>query len=90
MDIANRLARNEQEISQVEEEKLEWEQWLGLFWEHPPALDPEAVGRAMQVIRDRIRGLEDRKRALLQEKEALHVELALESNHGGNGDNGGN
>lgn len=92
MDTANRLARNEQEISQVEEEKLQWEQMLGLFWEHPPALDPEAVGRAMQRIRDRIRGLEDRKRALLQEKEALHVELAfaLESNRGGNGDNGGN
>lgn len=93
MDIANRLARNEQEISQVEEEKLQQEQMLGLFWEHPPALlDPEAVGRAMQWIRDRIRDLEDKKRALLQEKEALLVDLAfaLESNRGGNGDNGGN
>lgn len=89
MDIANRLARNEQEISQVEEDKLEWEQLLGLYWEHPPALDPEAVGRAMQVIRDRIRGLEDRNRALLQEKEALLVELAFEK-RGGNGYNGGN
>ncbi|KAI3842468.1 hypothetical protein MKX03_035075 [Papaver bracteatum] len=92
MDIANRLARNEQEISQVEEEKLQQEQMLGLFWEHPPALDPEAVGRAMQWIRDRIRDLEDKKRALLQEKEALLVDLAfaLESNRGGNGDNRGN
>ncbi|KAI3898544.1 hypothetical protein MKX03_021154 [Papaver bracteatum] len=74
MDIANRLARNEKEISQVEEEKLQQERMLGLFWEHPPALDPEA------------------KRALLQEKEALHVDLAfaLESNRGRNGDNGGN
>ncbi|KAI3830817.1 hypothetical protein MKW92_006045 [Papaver armeniacum] len=77
MDIANRLARNEQEISQVEEEKLQREQMLGL---------------AMQWIRDRIRDLEDKKRALLQEKEALLVDLAfaLESNRGGNGDNGGN
>ncbi|MCL7051289.1 hypothetical protein MKW94_017291 [Papaver nudicaule] len=62
---------------------------LGLFWEHPPALDPEVVGRAMQWIRDRIRDLEDKKRALLQEREALHVDLAfaLERNRGGNGDN---
>ncbi|RZC93233.1 hypothetical protein C5167_029307 [Papaver somniferum] len=92
MDIANRLVRNEQEISQVEEEKLQQEQMLGLFWEHPPVLDPEAVGRAIQRIRDRIRDMEDKKRALLQEKEALLVDLAfaLESNRGGNGDNGGN
>ncbi|GFP89143.1 hypothetical protein PHJA_001058000, partial [Phtheirospermum japonicum] len=27
-----------------------------LFWEHPPALDPEVVGRMMQLIRDHIRG----------------------------------
>ncbi|MCL7033758.1 hypothetical protein MKW94_005726 [Papaver nudicaule] len=72
MDIANRLAINEQEISQVEEEKLQREQMLGLSWKHPTALDPEA--------------------ALLQEREALHVDLAfaLERNRGGNGDNGGN
>ncbi|MCL7028099.1 hypothetical protein MKW94_023298 [Papaver nudicaule] len=88
MDIANRLARNEQEISQVEEEKLQREQMLGLFWEHPPALDPEAVGRAMQWIRDRIRDLEDKKRALLQEREALHVDLAFRNRGGDN--NGGN
>ncbi|KAI3973027.1 hypothetical protein MKX01_019685 [Papaver californicum] len=45
----------------------------------------------MQWIRDRIRDMEDKKRALLQEKEALHVDMAfsLESNHGGNGDNVG-
>ncbi|KAI3992731.1 hypothetical protein MKX01_021692 [Papaver californicum] len=64
---------------------------LGMFWEHPPALDPKAVGRAIQWIRDRIHDLEDTKRALLQEKEALHVDLAfsLESNRGGNKDSGG-
>ncbi|KAI3879182.1 hypothetical protein MKW98_028749 [Papaver atlanticum] len=92
MDIANILTRNEKEISQVEEEKLQQERMLGLFSEHPPSLDPEAVGRAMQWILHRIHDLEDKKRSLLQEKEALHVDLAfaLESNRGGNGDNKGN
>ncbi|KAI3872670.1 hypothetical protein MKX03_004245 [Papaver bracteatum] len=77
MDIENRLARNEQEIFQVEEENLQQEKMLGLLWEHPPVVDPEAVIRAIQWIRDRIRDLEDKKRALLQEKEALLVDLAF-------------
>ena len=77
MDIASRLERIELEIFQVEEEKLELEQRLGLFWEHPPALDPEAVGRAMQFLRNRIRGLENRKRALLQERQALIVQAVI-------------
>ena len=55
---------------------------LGLFWEHPPALDPEAVGRAMQLIRDRIRGLEDRKRALLDEQKELIVRAATLGDRG--------
>ena len=78
MDIAGRLERIQQEIQTVENEKLQREQMLGLFWEHPPALDPEAVGRAMQLIRDRIRGLEDRKRALalLDEQKELIVRAA--------------
>lgn len=76
MDLFTRLERIPQEISQVEEEKLEWEQRLGLFWEHPPALEPEAVGRAMQLIRDRIRGLEDRRRSLLNEQKELIVQAA--------------
>lgn len=66
----------------MEEEKLEWEQRLGLFWEHPPALDPEAVGRAMQSIRDRIRGLEDRKRDLLDEQKGLIVRAATLGDRG--------
>nr|VDD26601.1 unnamed protein product [Brassica rapa] len=49
MDIANRLASIQQEIQTVENEKLQCEQMLGLFWEHPPALDPEVVGRRMQL-----------------------------------------
>ncbi|KAI3948159.1 hypothetical protein MKX01_014758 [Papaver californicum] len=76
----------------MEEEKLQQEQMLGIFWEHPPALDHEAIGRAIQWIRDRIRDLEDNKRALLQEKEALHVDMAfaLESNRGKKRENRGN
>nr|GEZ98255.1 hypothetical protein [Tanacetum cinerariifolium] len=31
------------EIRQVEQQKLQCKQMLGLFWEHPPALDPEDV-----------------------------------------------
>lgn len=83
MDIAGRLAEIQQSIESVENEKLQREQMLGLFWEHPPALDPEAVGRMMQLIRDRIRGLEDRKRALLQEQEMLIVEAASHIRGGG-------
>lgn len=84
MDLFTRLAQITQEISQVEEEKVELEQRLGLFWEHPPALDPETVGRMMQLIRDRIRGLKDRKRALLEEQRELIVQqtAALRNNRG--------
>ncbi|KAK1429832.1 hypothetical protein QVD17_12088 [Tagetes erecta] len=49
---------------------------LGLFWEHPPALDPEVVGNMMQSTRDRIRGLEDRIQALLTEQKELVVRAA--------------
>ncbi|KAI3668601.1 hypothetical protein L1987_88396 [Smallanthus sonchifolius] len=52
MDIAGRLATIQQEIRQAENEKLQQEQRLGLFWEHPPALDPEIVGGMMQLTRD--------------------------------------
>ncbi|CAN1142436.1 hypothetical protein LINPERPRIM_LOCUS26025 [Linum perenne] len=65
MDPALRLSLIPQEISQAEEEKLECEQLLGLFWEHSPTINLEAIARVMQKIRDQIRGLEDRKRALL-------------------------
>ncbi|CAI0401007.1 unnamed protein product [Linum tenue] len=87
--IAERLSQINHEIQNVENEKLQDECLLGLFWEHPPALDPEVIGRAMQQIRDRISGLEDRRRALLEEKQALIVEGAIR-NRRGNGNNGGN
>ncbi|GJZ16443.1 hypothetical protein Tco_0552120 [Tanacetum coccineum] len=44
---------------------------LGLFWEHPHALDLEDVGRRMQFLRDRIQSLENQKRALLEEEKDL-------------------
>ncbi|KAK1411295.1 hypothetical protein QVD17_37842 [Tagetes erecta] len=82
MDITGRLATIQQEIGQVENEKLQQEQMLGLFWEHPPALDPEVVGNMMQSTRDRIRGLEDRIQALLTEQKELVVRAAtLDSFH---------
>lgn len=71
--IAGRLATIQTEILQVEQRKLQCEQMLGLFWEHPPALDPEDVGRRMQFLRDRIRSLENQKRALLEEEKDLIV-----------------
>ncbi|KAL3820390.1 hypothetical protein ACJIZ3_006295 [Penstemon smallii] len=52
MDIAGRLFFVQQEIQTVENEKLQQEQMLDLFWEHPPVLDPEVVGRMMQLIRE--------------------------------------
>lgn len=82
MDIAGRLFSIQQEIQTVENEKLQQEQMLGLFWEHPPALDPEVVGRMMQSIRDRIRGLEDRRRALLNEEKGLIVRAATLGDRG--------
>ena len=82
MDPALRLSLIPQEISQAEEEKLECEQLLGLFWEHPPALDPEVVGNMMQLTRGRIRGLEDRIRALLAEQKELIVRAATLGDRG--------
>ena len=82
MDITGRLATIQQEIGLVENEKLQQEQRLGLFWEHPPALDPEVVGKMMQVTRDRIRGLEDRRRALLAEQQELIIRAATLGDRG--------
>lgn len=82
MDIAQRLSAIQQEIQTVETEKLQQEQMLGLIWEHPPAIDPEIVGRVMQQIRDRIRGLEERKRVLLEEEQALIVQAVTPGHRG--------
>jgi len=82
MDIAQRLSTIKQEIQTVENEKLQREQMLGLLWEHPPALDPERVGEFMQRIRDQIFALEERKRALLQEEQALIVQAVTHERRG--------
>ncbi|MCE5167369.1 hypothetical protein HAX54_050698, partial [Datura stramonium] len=58
MDTFLRLQEIYIEISRVEEEKLQSEQRLGLFWEHLPPLDPEVIANMMQSIRNHIRGLE--------------------------------
>lgn len=73
MDIHARLERIPQEISQVEEEKLEWEQMLGAFWEHMPPIDPTLIRDGMLFIQNKIRSLENRKRALLEEQQELIV-----------------
>ncbi|KAJ0773710.1 hypothetical protein HanOQP8_Chr03g0102971 [Helianthus annuus] len=82
MDIAGRLATIQQEIDRAENEKLQQEQMLGLFWEHPPALDPTVVGNMMQLTWDRIRGLEDRIQALLAEQKELIVRAATLGDRG--------
>lgn len=74
------------EIAPVEEEKLQWEQRLGPFWKHLLALDLEVIASAMQQIWDRIRGLEARKRVLVQEQQALIVQTTIDHDNRG-GDN---
>ncbi|CAN6453623.1 unnamed protein product [Victoria cruziana] len=52
MDIARRLERIEQEIRQVEDEKLQREQMLGAFREHLPALDPIIIRDHMTFLQN--------------------------------------
>lgn len=73
MGIASRLARIEQEIRQVENEKLQREQTLGAFWEHMPTIDPIIIRDRMLFLQSEIRSLENRKRALLEEQQELLV-----------------
>lgn len=73
MDIAGRLEIIQQEIRTVENEKLQWEQMLGAFWEHMPAVDPSLIRERMLSIQNKIRSLENRKRALLEEEQELIV-----------------
>lgn len=82
MNIVGRLSIIQQEIQAVETEKLQCEERLALFWEHPPALDADFLGRFLQSIRDRIRLLEDRRMALLEERQALIVEGASSNRWG--------
>ena len=82
MDIAGRLATIQQEIGQVENDKLQQEQMLGLFWEHMPAIDPSLIRDRMQAIQNKIQALENRKRALLAEQQELSVRAATLGDQG--------
>lgn len=75
-NISERLATIQNEVRLAENQKLQCEQTLGLFWEHLPPIDPEVLARRMPFLRDRIRALEDRKRALLNEEQDLIVQAA--------------
>lgn len=77
MDIASRLAIIEQQIRQVENQKLQRQQTLDAFWEHLPAIDPIIIRSRMLFLKNEICALENRKRALLQEREGLVVEVAI-------------
>lgn len=77
MDIANRLESIEQEIRQVENEKLQCEQRLGLFWEHLPPLDPMIIQKHMLSLQNEIRSLENRKRALRKEQQEHIVQAVI-------------
>lgn len=78
----SRLSQIDQEIQRVANAKLQQEQLMGLFWEHMPPVDPEEIGRRMLAIRDSIRELDERKRELLEERDALIVQGAQNNRRG--------
>lgn len=77
MDLTHRLSSIEQEIQQVENRKLDLEQRLALFWEHMPPLDPNVILGHMRSLREQIIALEERKRGLLEEQQALIVQAVI-------------
>lgn len=70
---AVRLFQIDQEIQRLENEKLQRQQTLDAFWEHLPPIDPEALAAHIQLIKDRIRDLEDRRRRNLHERQMIIV-----------------
>ncbi|KAH7561204.1 hypothetical protein JRO89_XS10G0190800 [Xanthoceras sorbifolium] len=72
--IYHELEIIEQEIRQVENEKLQREETLGAFWEHMPAIDPIIIRDHMLFLHNEICALKNRKRALLEEQQALIVQ----------------
>lgn len=76
MDIAGRLVLIQQEIQSVENEKLQREQILAAFWELLPPIDPLIIWNRMLRLQNEISFLENRKRALLEEQQALIVRAA--------------
>lgn len=85
MGIAARLAIIPQEILNIENEKLELEQSLDLTQE-PMFLsfvDPVVwIENYILYVRNKIRILEMRKRALLSEQQSLIVKAALRGDRG--------
>ena len=73
MDIGGRLNSIEQEICQVENEKLQREQTLAAFWEHMPAVDPALIRARMLELKNGITALKERKMALIEEQQSLIV-----------------
>jgi len=81
-----RLSQIERAITQVDNAKLQLEQTLAAFWEHMPPVDPEIILQRMNELRARIRSLEERRRALLRERELLLIRAApsISGRPGGN------
>lgn len=52
-------------------EEIELEQTLGAFWEHMPPIDPVIIRNHMLRLRNEIRILSNRKKALLEEQQSL-------------------
>lgn len=82
MDIAGRLVLIQQEIQNIENEKLQREQILAAFWEHLPPIDPVLIREHMQSLRNQISALENRRRALLEEQRELIVRAATLGDRG--------
>lgn len=70
------LFQIEQAIINVENEKLQQEQTLAAFWEHMPPVEEEVLVKRIQELRDVIRALEERRRALIRERELLLIRAA--------------
>lgn len=82
MDIAGRLVLIQQEIQNIENEKLQREQILAAFWEHLPPIDPVLIREHMKSLQNQIRALENRRRALLEEEQELIVRAATLGDRG--------
>lgn len=86
-DTAERLSQIAQEIQNIDTEKAQRQETLAAFWEHLPPIDPAVVAAAMHQILDHIRVLEDRRRALIQERESLILGVASTMRGGPGGNN---
>ena len=79
MDIAARLAIIPQEIQNIENNRLELEQILGVIWWPMFLLSVDPAGYIHNHIlhlQNQIRILENRKKALLEEQQSLIVAAA--------------